>query len=174
MIFAKNIKTMEYSEKSTMRNWLWFVIPSLITTIAILIIVTVPPDRTIFEHLKHFDSINIYLLVLVIALFFSIRLEWKLNANGFEYRYFPFILKTRTIPFQEIKDATVREISPLKDFGGWGLRKSKKLGNAYTTTGKTILHIHTVSGQKINVTVTNSDKAKKILKDLNISESPLE
>jgi hypothetical protein len=87
---------------------------------------------------------------------------------------FPFILKTRTIPFQEIKDATVREISPLKDFGGWGLRKSKKLGNAYTTTGKTILHIHTVSGQKINVTVTNSDKAKKILKDLNISESPIE
>lgn len=174
MIFAKNIKTMEYSEKSTMRNWLWFVIPSLITTIAILIIVTVPPDRTIFEHLKHFDSINIYLLVLVIALFFSIRLEWKLNSNGFEYRYFPFILKTRIIPFQEIKDASVTEISPLKDFGGWGLRKSKKLGNAYTTTGKTILHIHTFSGQKINVTVTNSDKAKKILKDLDISESPIE
>ncbi len=174
MIFAKNNKTMEYSEKSTMRNWLWFVIPTLITTIAILIIVTVPPDRTIFEHLKHFDSINIYLLVLIIALFFSIRLEWKLNSNEFEYRYFPFILKSRKIPFQEIKDASVREISPLKDFGGWGLRKSKKLGSAYTTTGKIILHIHTVSGQKINVTVTNSEMAKKILEELKIPESPIQ
>ncbi len=165
---------MEYSEKSTMRNWLWFIVPSLITVIVVLLIVAKPAERSIVDHLTHFESINIYLLLLVLTMFLITRLEWTLNSDGFQYRFIPFILKYRKIPFNEIKDATVREISPLKDFGGWGLRKNKNLGNAYTTTGKIILHIHTVSGKKINVTVTNTELAKKILVDLNIPESPME
>lgn len=172
MIFAKNNQTMEYSEKSTMRNWLWVIAPTLFTVIVVLLIVTKPAERTVLEHLTHFESINIYLILIIFFLFLFIRLEWTLNSDGFQYRFIPFILKYRKIPFNEIKDATVREISPLKDFGGWGLRKNKNLGSAYTTKGKIILHIHTISGKKINVTVTNTESTKKILKDLNIPESP--
>lgn len=43
-------------------------------------------------------------------------------------------------------------INPLKEFGGWGLRYGR-LGTAYTTGGKYILHIETTQGKPINLTI---------------------
>jgi len=43
-------------------------------------------------------------------------------------------------------------INPLKEFGGWGLRYGK-LGTAYTTRGRYILHIAQKTGKPINLTI---------------------
>jgi hypothetical protein len=42
----------------------------------------------------------------------------------------------------------------LKEFGGWGLRYGK-LGAAYTTRGKHILHIKMRKGKSINLTIVD-------------------
>ena len=52
----------------------------------------------------------------------------------------------------------IMRINPLKEFGGWGFRYGK-LGQAFTTTGRMIIHIETTSGQKLNFSVENTEKA---------------
>jgi hypothetical protein len=49
----------------------------------------------------------------------------------------------------------------LKEFGGWGLRYGK-LGTAYTTRGRYILHIAQKTGKPINLTILNPESLMKI------------
>jgi hypothetical protein len=104
------------------------------------------------------DSINsdtlpaLVLVGLVGSLLYTIKLTWSLNRKGFYYRYRPIIMKTRFVPREDIESITLEKINPLRDFGGWGLRYSKKYGKAYTTQGNYVLRIRLKSGAIINVT----------------------
>ncbi len=61
------------------------------------------------------------------------------------------------------------KINPLKEFGGWGFRFGR-LGQAFTTTGRLILHIETHAGKKLNFTVKNQLEAKNALTKLGFSD----
>ncbi len=50
-------------------------------------------------------------------------------------------------------------INPLKEFGGWGFRYGK-LGQAFTTTGRMIIHIETTKGQKLNLLLVRKHRKR--------------
>ena len=57
-------------------------------------------------------------------LFYSSRLVTEVRTDGLYLRFFPFHQSFRKFPFESIKHSEVRTYSPIKEYGGWGIRYS--------------------------------------------------
>ena len=71
-----------------------------------------------------------------LPIFFNIlRLEVRLDSNKLFIRYYP--LMSREIMLLDIDHIEARQYSPLKEYGGWGIRGSsqKKAYNVYGNEG---------------------------------------
>jgi hypothetical protein len=85
---------------------------------------------------------------LVFPLFFlSLRMTTDLVSDGLRIRFFPFY--RRSIPLDEIKSFEVREYSPLREYGGWGVRFSPKHGTAYNVSGNRGVQLVLMSGKRV-------------------------
>lgn len=147
-----------YQEKSTMKLWAYILIPTLSVVILLDILLN---ESSKFTHDPSFPW-EIIIPIIVFALFYFVKLEWKFTESEFKYRFFPFIIKEKTIPYSDIQSMSVIKINPIFEFGGWGLRRGK-LGKAYTTDGNLILHIELKSGQMINFTVKNKEEVENTI-----------
>ena len=104
-------------------------------------------------------------IVYFIGLIFSsrIHLSVRITKEGIEFRFFPFHIKYRLIPFSDIKIAEIRNYSPIEEFGGWGIRRAdKKL--AYTISGKHCIEFHLKSRKTILLGTQNQDVFAKALR----------
>jgi hypothetical protein len=74
--------------------------------------------------------------LLTIILFRFLTLETIINEEGVSYRFRPFQHKHKVIKAEDILRFEVKKYSPLKDYGGWGIRYgSAKNGRAYNVSG---------------------------------------
>ena len=138
----------QYSEKSGFPAWIFWAIASIPLTIFLYERIAHPIDS------EPFDWFGLVILGAVGILIFSIKLHVTVNAEGITYKYPPFHNKPKQMSWANIESAELMKINPLKEFGGWGLRYGK-LGTAYTTRGKYILHIKMRQGKPINVTIVD-------------------
>ena len=138
----------QYSEKSGFPAWIFWAIASIPLTIFLYERIAHPIDS------EPFDWFGLVILGAVGILIFSIKLHVTVNAEGITYKYPPFHNKPKQMPWANIESAELMKINPLKEFGGWGLRYGK-LGTAYPTRGKYILHIKMRQGKPINVTIVD-------------------
>ena len=138
----------QYSEKSGFPAWIFWAIASIPLTIFLYERIAHPIDS------EPFDWFGLVILGAVGILIFSIKLHVTVNAEGITYKYPPFHNKPNLLRWENIETVELLKINPLKEFGGWGLRYGK-LGTAYTTRGKYILHIKMRQGKPINVTIVD-------------------
>ena len=74
--------------------------------------------------------------ILLIYLFFSIKLITSVDSAGVHYRFAPWQRKTKTIGPDDIQEYRIRKYRPLIEYGGWGVRTgNKKYGRAYNVSG---------------------------------------
>lgn len=69
----------------------------------------------------------------------------------------------KIFPWEQIASASIVGYNPIQDFGGWGLKKSKKYGKGYTTKGNKGLWIQLTDGQSILLSVFAIEDIKTIL-----------
>ncbi|WP_342678629.1 DUF6141 family protein [Methanofollis sp. UBA420] len=81
--------------------------------------------------------------------FVVLHLTVEVRAGGIAYRYFPFHLGFRVIPAEEIVRLEACTYSPLKEFGGWGIRWGAGGWRAYTTGGDRGVRVYLQDGRKI-------------------------
>lgn len=93
-------------------------------------------------------------------LFYNIRLKIRVSEKGLHYQFFPIHLKERIIPFVDIESFKARKYSPLKEFGGWGIRFGFE-GKAYNVSGEEGLQLILKNNRKI---LFGSQKAKELEK----------
>jgi hypothetical protein len=62
-----------------------------------------------------------------------LRLVTEVRAGELMVRLYPF--RRRVIPTEVISKAIVREYSPIKEYGGWGIRVTRANGRAYNASG---------------------------------------
>ena len=147
-----------YQEKSSTKLWAFILIPLLSVVVLLDFLINNSPKFTQDPEAQW----TIIIPILGFLLLYFIKLEWKFTVSEFRYRFFPFIIKERIIPYSDIQTMSVMKINPLFEFGGWGLRRGK-LGKAYTTDGNLILHIELKSGQKLNFTVKNKVEVERVI-----------
>ena len=131
--------------------WLWVVLLSFP-------IISVGP----FDE----NEINMYYVLIGIAipvLFYLFELRLKLNKDGFHYQFFPFNLKFHTIKMDEIESFKAMEYSPLKEYGGWGIKYGFK-GKAYNVSGNNGVKVFLKNGVNIMFGSQKHKELEKVLK----------
>ena len=140
----------QYSEKSGFPQWIFWLIISIPTSIYGYLIIFHPEDG------EPFDWIGLLIAGAVALLIYVIKLKVNINTEGISYQFPPFHNKPNLLHWDKIESLELIKINPLKEFGGWGLRYGK-LGTAYTTRGRYILHIKLHSGIPINLTIAQPE-----------------
>ncbi len=74
------------------------------------------------------------ILAVVIALLAFSRLTVEVRGDGVHARFAPFHRDERVFPFEEIVSHAAVDYRPIRDYGGWGLRRGRN-GAAYNVSG---------------------------------------
>ena len=127
-----------YERQKFTQAWVWIVIIA-----SFLLPVIIPFLSSEDVKLLNNDSKIVLALGFLFSLFFYLlELRVTINKEGINYQFFPIHLKSYTIKFNEMEDFKAVCYSPLKDYGGWGIRYRFK-GTAYNVKGN--------KGVKINL-----------------------
>lgn len=157
-----NEKPVFYEKQSFRQWWLWL----LLSASMIFTIYTIIEDREDFSTIGFIISITIP--ISIILLFFTIRLETKIDELGIRVRLFPFHLRFKYFPWKTIKEAYIREYSPIGEYGGWGLRIGLfGEGKAYNVSGNIGLQLVFNDNKKLLIGTQKSEEIKFFLEEIN-------
>ena len=112
------------------------------------------------------NTINInYVLIgfFIPFLFYLFELRLKVSAEGLHYQFFPFHLKSHIIKLEDIEKFKAMEYSPLKGYGGWGIKYGFK-GKAYNVSGNKGVKIFLNNGTNIMFGSLKSSELAKAMK----------
>ena len=107
---------------------------------------------------------TIAVICLIDSLFFLLRLQTRIDADGVHVRFFPFKFNYGHYKWDEIEKVSIRNYDPISEYGGWGIRYSFKDGKALTTSGNRGIQIQTKSGKKILIGTQRPDEASVAVK----------
>ena len=157
-----------FSESQKFRQWyVWLAvaIAPIIFVWAILqqVVLGVPFGT------KPSGIVVLILLAIVFGIgfpFFLYRmgLDVQLSNVAIHMRFWPFHLKPRTFYFSDIDNAEPVTYSPLKDYGGWGIRYGAK-GKAYNVSGNQGVVITLGTGQRILIGSQRHKELSSLIKD---------
>lgn len=117
---------------------------------------------------KESPLIVVLITIPLTFLFLFSVLKLNLNPQYFEYHFFPFTFKPKKIRWDEIKEIQLVHTDPISDFGGWGVRLSRKYGKAFITGGQEIIFLKLKDGKKRSFSVKNKEKLVAFLEENNI------
>lgn len=91
------------------------------------------------------------------ALFLFSRLVTEVREDGIYIRYSPFHLHFRRMPFDQLKEWTVRAYRPLVEYGGWGIRLGWKC-KAYNVSGDRGVQLELTNGKRVLIGSQKSEE----------------
>jgi hypothetical protein len=92
------------------------------------------------------------------AFMFWVRLDTVVRYEGVYVRFFPFHLKWVAIPFDLVESVNAVEYSPLREYGGWGIRYGAS-GKAYNVSGNLGVMLELKDGKRLLI---GSRKAEEL------------
>lgn len=122
----------------------------------------------LFFALKNELSNPVLLLVLAssvlpILLLLLTKLKTTINHKGIEISFLPLIKKKHFTWSNDIVHAEVIKYSPIKDYGGWGLRKSFKNGTAYNVKGNQGVKLLLSNKKSLLIGTQKPEEVKRII-----------
>ncbi len=100
----------------------------------------------------------------ILILFRYARLITVVNREGLRFRFIPFQIKYHTLPWSRIRSAQARQYSPIREYGGWGIRYGRK-GKAYNVSGDRGVEVELADGKSILFGSQRADEFAAALKD---------
>ncbi len=82
------------------------------------------------------------------CLFYFSRLTTWVKNDGVYFRFFPLHFSEQAILFSDVAKYEIRIYSPIRDYGGWGIRWGPK-GKAYNVSGNRGIQFELKNGKKI-------------------------
>lgn len=149
-------------EKKKFKNiWIWLIVIILncfvIFGIVKQIFFNIPfgenPAPNFILILGLLSTFSLFLMLIFVYL------KIIIDDDSITIIFFPFIKKN--ILFDEIKKIEIIKYSPLKDYGGWGIRYGNK-GVAYSIGGNLGLSITLLSNKNILIGINNKNKYKSL------------
>jgi hypothetical protein len=105
--------------------------------------------------------------LLTIVLFRLLTLETIINEEGVHYRFRPFQQKPKVIKPDDILRFEVKKYSPVKDYGGWGIRLgSFGRGKAYNVSGNQGVLFEFKNGKKFMLGTQKPSEIRSVLEKL--------
>ncbi|MBP2146090.1 hypothetical protein J2129_001544 [Methanofollis sp. W23] len=87
---------------------------------------------------------------ILFPLFFVVtNLTLEVRDDGIYYRFFPFHLRFRAIPWEEITRLEACTYRPFAEFGGWGIRWGGLRQRGYSTGGNRGVRVYRRDGEMV-------------------------
>ena len=93
-------------------------------------------------------------------LIWSVELITVIDASGIHLRFRPFIRKH--ISWQDIDRIYLRKYKPIREYGGYGIRLSKR-GNAYNIKGNEGIQLELKNGKKLLIGTQRWSDLEKVI-----------
>ena len=90
-------------------------------------------------------------------------LKVRIDESGISFRHLSWRFQSVHYDWSQIKSATIITIDPKKDFSGWPVRSSPEYGKGYITRGKKGLFVEGMNGEKMMMSVLDTEKALEAL-----------
>jgi hypothetical protein len=161
---------MEYYESQRFRQWwLWLIVVIAASLPVIILAVEHILDKSLSDHPTTLREVLITTAFSAVGLLLvaSMKLETRINGAGVHYRFVPFHFSYQSILWEEVAEAYIREYSPLREYGGWGIRYGLgKSGRAYNVSGNMGLQLVLRSGKRVLIGTRQPEQIQEILHKL--------
>ena len=107
----------------------------------------------------------IFCVILPVVLLFFSKLVIEIREDGIYVRYLPFHFRYKQFLFENIKHYETINYSPLKHFGGWGIRINIKGDKAYIVSGNNALKLR-MKNETLVIGTRKPDALKKAMDSL--------
>ena len=114
------------------------------------------------------NGLNIYYVIIGISIpliFYLFELRTFVTSEGLSFQFFPFHFKKHLVKIEDIEKCKAMEYSPLKEYGGWGIRYGFK-GKAYNVSGNLGVKVHLKNGRNIMFGSQRHNEFAKALKKI--------
>tara|TARA_B100001758_G_C18405636_1_gene611866 strand:- start:2361 stop:2813 length:453 start_codon:yes stop_codon:yes gene_type:complete len=130
------MKKVEFFESQKFTQWwLWMIL-----FISLVLPIAADAQNT---------PILFFVIAFLILLFvYLMQLRVSVNRDGIYYQFSPFHLKVHHIKIAEIENIQPVTYSPIKDYGGWGIKRVYK-GKAYNIKGNKGVRVELKNGSHI-------------------------
>jgi hypothetical protein len=88
------------------------------------------------------------------------KLSTEVRDDGIYIQLFPLHWSPRRIDFAKLKSYEVRTYRPIREYGGWGIRKRRQ-GTAYNMTGNQGVQLELTNGDRVLI---GSQKPDELLR----------
>ncbi len=113
------------------------------------------------------------LTVLLTLAMMNFRLDTEIKADGVYIRFFPIHLRFRYYAWSSLIHCYVRQYSPLKEYGGWGIRMGLSgKGNALNISGDKGLQLAFAKRKKLLIGTNRPEELTAVLKQLGQWKEP--
>lgn len=96
---------------------------------------------------------------------YYMHLVIEVREDGLYYRFVPFHLSFRKIEFADLMKYQARTYSPIKDYGGWGIRYGQG-GAAYNISGNRGVLLMQANGKSI---MLGSQRPEELVEAINLA-----
>ena len=160
-----------FTERQNFRQWWIWLILILINGIFIFGIIkqVIGGEQFGDNPVSNFSLfIGFGMAVLFTLFFISLRLDTVIKKDGIYVRFFPFHLKFKRYAWETLAKLSVREYSPIKEYGGWGLRFSLfGKGTAFNVSGNKGMQLEFTSGKKLLIGTNSPEQLSALLIEIN-------
>lgn len=105
--------------------------------------------------------------ILLTSLFFIIKLDTVIKDDGIYVRFFPVHIKFKHLQWKNINKCYIRQYSPLKEYGGWGIRVGLfDKGKAFNISGNKGLQIEFKDNKKLLIGTNKPEDLEFTLTEL--------
>ena len=93
------------------------------------------------------------------------KLHVEVCSENISLRFFPFHSTPRIYPMSSIRSAEATAYSPIRDYGGWGLRRNRAGEKIYNTSGNKGVQLTFEDGKKM---IIGSQQAEKLAQEISV------
>jgi hypothetical protein len=98
--------------------------------------------------------------IAIAILFYFLRLETEVRADGLYIRFVPFHIRFKKFAVSDLSECYARRYKPIREYGGWGIRCGLSgRGRAYNVSGNKGVQLVFKGGRKLLI---GSQKAEKL------------
>lgn len=98
------------------------------------------------------------------ALFYSLLLRVEVREDAVYVRYAPLHFSYRVFPFDTIASCRARQYKPMREYGGWGVRGTKK-NAAYNVSGDWGVQLEFKDGRKLLIGSQRAEELAQAIQD---------
>ena len=139
------------------QGWLWLILIGVWSSM-VYSIITAPPQTNAAVY------VSFGIGILLPLLFWQMRLITRITEEGIYVRFIPFHFKEKFFPWETITASYVRTYSPLKEYGGWGIKYGfNGQGLVYNVAGNVGLQLQFKEGEAILIGTQKGEEIEQVL-----------